>query len=143
MNARTMDQFKNSLDLYEQRRSNRLAAKPDVTAATIRQKPPTTKSNMKADATDAKEVRCYNCTQMGHYQSKCPYEKRPDSSCFRCWKIGHDHRSCPNPKKMLKPVKNTAAAVADATDERSHPSCREDEDLDDFRSAVDAINLSN
>ena len=39
---------------------------------------------MPAANTEA-NTRCYNCCKLGHYQSRCPYEKRPNNSCFKCW----------------------------------------------------------
>ena len=49
---------------------------------------------------------------MGHYQSGCPYKKRPANSCFRCWEVGHAHRACPNPKRELN-IPNQRPALAD------------------------------
>lgn len=79
-------------------------------------------------------VRCFNCSRNGHYQSKCPYEKRPAGTCFRCWKAGHDHFNCPNPKKILVAMNNAvAAAVTEANDLESTE--------DGLNDAISAINL--
>lgn len=54
--------------------------------------------------------KCYNCSKNGHYQSACPYERRPTNSCFNCWGTGHTFRFCPNPKKILPTTRMAAAA---------------------------------
>ncbi|XP_036339928.1 zinc finger protein GIS2-like [Rhagoletis pomonella] len=40
-------------------------------------------------------IRCYNCSQFGHYQTQCPKPKRPVGSCFKCGTMGHLHQACP------------------------------------------------
>ncbi|XP_041771724.1 uncharacterized protein LOC121593455 [Anopheles merus] len=51
------------------------------------------------------EIRCYNCSKIGHYQSSCPSPRRPAGSCFLCHQMGHSYQNCPNR------VKNTSAAI--------------------------------
>ncbi|XP_065354978.1 uncharacterized protein LOC135949365 [Calliphora vicina] len=135
MNARTLDQFKESLDLYEQRRASR----PVISrVADTPNKPMMTKRSAEATSvpSDTANIRCYNCTQMGHFQSKCPYDKRPDGSCFRCWQMGHDHRNCTYPKKLLTQRKREIAAVSsDNADVR-------DDFYEDTISAVNNVSIA-
>lgn len=51
-------------------------------------------------------VRCYNCSQFGHYKGQCPKPLRPDGSCFKCGEMTHVYRNCPQ-RKMTQ----TAATV--------------------------------
>ena len=51
------------------------------------------------------EIRCYNCSKIGHYQSSCPSPRRPAGSCFLCHQMGHSYQNC------LNRVKNTSAAI--------------------------------
>ncbi|XP_017470101.1 PREDICTED: uncharacterized protein LOC108361849 [Rhagoletis zephyria] len=70
MNARTMKDFKESLDLYERRRSCRLYNREAATKSK-----PTKSSTPKPEEAEVAEVRCFNCTRMGHFQSKCHTRK--------------------------------------------------------------------
>lgn len=54
----------------------------------------TTEASTSAVTSD-NEVRCFNCSRFGHYQSACPRPRRPDGSCFRCGQLGHIYRDCP------------------------------------------------
>lgn len=47
-------------------------------------------------AIDMSEVRCFNCSGFGHYQSMCSRPRRPMGSCFRCGQGGHIYRNCPD-----------------------------------------------
>ena len=77
---------------------------------------------MPAANTEA-NTRCYNCCKLGHYQSRCPYEKRPSNSCFKCWGMGHSHRECPNPQRILLHSNSRVpiAATADPTSDDYEP----------------------
>lgn len=40
-------------------------------------------------------IRCWNFSRYGHYQSTCLEQKRNKEGCFICNKIGHFHQKCP------------------------------------------------
>lgn len=90
------------------------AAQPAFAQPMIRRTPVATPAMPAAMNAATDETRCFNCSRMGHFQSRCPYELRPNGSCFRCWQVGHDHRGCPNPKKalILRPGMTHPAAPA-------------------------------
>ncbi|XP_030371078.1 uncharacterized protein LOC115621550 [Scaptodrosophila lebanonensis] len=59
-----------------------------------------------------REVRCYNCRQMGHISTECKKPKRPIDGCFTCGERGHQHRDCPKRR-----MKDTVAATAELVKE--------------------------
>ena len=50
---------------------------------------------------DLKDVKCYNCSENGHYKSDCKKPRRITGSCFKCGELGHFHQSCPKNKKTV------------------------------------------
>ncbi|XP_075155670.1 uncharacterized protein LOC142228998 [Haematobia irritans] len=53
------------------------------------------KENLDGNKNDIRKVRCYNCSDFGHYALNCPKEKRPRGSCYICGKTDHIRGSCP------------------------------------------------
>lgn len=93
-----------------------------------------------ADAHDV-VIKCYNCSKDGHYQSACPYAKRPSDSCFKCWKTGHKATVCPGPRKILTPSAQSAAAQrqsAPAFDDEA--MCQQFEATEELNAAMGALN---
>lgn len=69
----------------------------------------TTDASTPAATSVSEDIRCFNCSRFGHYQSACPRPRRPEGSCFRCGELGHMHRDCPERQP-------TSAADAQADD---------------------------
>lgn len=46
------------------------------------------------------QLRCYNCSGMGHVAARCLEPKRSLGSCFRCGSKQHMIRDCPKPKPL-------------------------------------------
>ncbi|XP_037825468.1 uncharacterized protein LOC119613515 [Lucilia sericata] len=93
--ASSMDDLLRRLDRYECRRQQRRVPLKTVTAA--KPMPSETTGNKSTEA----EVRCYNCSQFGHYQSQCQKPRRPPNSCFVCAEMGHFHKDCPKKKTAV------------------------------------------
>lgn len=147
ISARTMEQFKDALNLYELRKANRMSAEIELNGTKLKGnawKPKYVKNDGMVLNIDTSEIRCFNCTRKGHYQSKCPYEKRPMNACFKCWKPGHGHRNCPNPKKILECKKIIAAIDSDVVDDQRN-YFHDDGDKDfypqTFLETINAVNL--
>lgn len=87
-------------------------------------------------------VRCFNCSQFGHYQSACPKPKRPDGSCFKCGELTHVYRNCPHRV-------NAANAAQSNANNRSNVNRgvaninQSDEELDSMRSVSVALGYSD
>ena len=87
----TIDELKGRMHRFE----DELTAYANMPAApTTRSAAPTTRSAAPMTQSAAKPMpaanteantRCYNCCKLGHYQSRCPYEKRPNNLCFKYW----------------------------------------------------------
>ncbi|XP_055308209.1 uncharacterized protein LOC129572291 [Sitodiplosis mosellana] len=103
MSATSLRDLKNSIARYERlrakpnvttRRNNPIvsttAAQPNANSATVR-----SATAVNPTAVDT-SIRCYNCSNFGHYQSACPKPKRPEGSCFRCGQMDHIYKNCPN-----------------------------------------------
>ena len=97
---RTIDELKNRMHRFE---VELLAyANSVVTKATAVPNVQTAAKSPSAASTDVESnTRCFNCSKLGRFQSRCPYNKRPTNLCFKCWNVGHTHRNCPNPRKIL------------------------------------------
>ncbi|KAI8122067.1 hypothetical protein CVS40_7040 [Lucilia cuprina] len=81
--ASTIAKLIECLDRYEQRR--------------IRKAETVTKSK----SSNKSDVRCFNYSQFGHFQSTCPKPPRPPGSCFTCHKMGHYNKDCPDRKNHI------------------------------------------
>lgn len=46
---------------------------------------------------DRSNVRCFNCSGLGHVGKHCPAPKRQKGSCFRCGSMQHVIKDCPKP----------------------------------------------
>ncbi|XP_062558633.1 uncharacterized protein LOC134223489 [Armigeres subalbatus] len=66
----------------------------------------TTKGATKSPAAD---VRCFNCSGVGHFSVACPEPKREIGSCFRCGSNQHKLKECPKPA----PIRQQIALVDD------------------------------
>lgn len=77
--AKTVAELKNLIPRYEKILDGRKINK-------------TTSENQTTTSTT---VRCYNCSEYGHYASSCTREKRQHGSCFKCGKFGHLRTQCP------------------------------------------------
>lgn len=75
-------------------------SQPQQSTAATNSRPPT--------RVDETEMKCFNCSRTGHYQTKCPYEKRPQNVCFNCWMPGHRHTECTNAKRVQKKISDVA-----------------------------------
>ncbi|XP_055600441.1 uncharacterized protein LOC129749495 [Uranotaenia lowii] len=53
-------------------------------------------------ATKPSDVRCFNCSAMGHVSANCPEPKREIGSCFRCGSNQHKLKDCPKPAYVMK-----------------------------------------
>ncbi|XP_055590817.1 uncharacterized protein LOC129742899 [Uranotaenia lowii] len=53
-------------------------------------------------ATKPSDVRCFNCSGMGHVSANCPEPKREIGSCFRCGSDQHKLKDCPKPAYVMK-----------------------------------------
>lgn len=99
LGARTIRELKPLIDRYEKRRIrasvplNKSAAKPMPNRSQPEATPKPT--NTAAEMVTGEQVRCYNCSQFGHYQSQCQKPKRPENACFKCHQLGHFHQNCP------------------------------------------------
>ncbi|XP_076396255.1 uncharacterized protein LOC143265842 isoform X2 [Megachile rotundata] len=57
--------------------------------------PPATRVIREQRPKDLKDVRCYNCNEMGHYAGDCKRPKRERGTCFKCGNMGHRVEQCP------------------------------------------------
>ncbi|XP_035915869.1 uncharacterized protein LOC118513787 [Anopheles stephensi] len=99
--ARRMDDLLPMLKRYEEIRSRH----PPPSA-------PTDKRYVRNASGNSEQIKCYNCLQLGHYQSQCQRPQRPYGSCLRCSQTGHSHRECPSRSKI-------PAAAVNPTNENS------------------------
>ncbi|XP_075161509.1 uncharacterized protein LOC142234299 [Haematobia irritans] len=99
--ANSITELVQRLDRYVRRRQQCHPAAMRPQSSVNKPKPPTQTPTNEAD------VRCYNCSQFGHYQSKCPKSKRPPNSCFVCAEVGHFHQDCPKKKFSAATITNT------------------------------------
>ncbi|XP_055703734.1 uncharacterized protein LOC129802744 [Phlebotomus papatasi] len=44
---------------------------------------------------NAQEIRCYNCSERGHFSSECSKPRSERDTCFKCKKAGHQIKQCP------------------------------------------------
>lgn len=61
-------------------------------------------------------VRCFNCSQFGHYKGQCPKPVRPDGSCFKCGELTHRYRDCPR-RQMAQTAANVTFGDLNDMDE--------------------------
>lgn len=48
------------------------------------------------------EVKCFNCSELGHYASRCPRTQKSRRSCFSCGSDGHLAATCPKKREVKK-----------------------------------------
>ncbi|XP_031635507.1 ATP-dependent RNA helicase glh-2-like [Contarinia nasturtii] len=123
------------MERYEKlRRASVQPRSSAMPAATMKQKPyvPDASANTRAIASasgsttksvgeiDLSGIRCYNCFNYGHYQSKCTAPKRPPNSCFICHEVGHTRHECPKKKKPEASEPNAVATVGNPPPETNY-----------------------
>ncbi|XP_031639444.1 uncharacterized protein LOC116351482, partial [Contarinia nasturtii] len=133
--ARTLAELKMLMERYEKlRRASVQPRSSAMPAATMKQKPyvPDASANTRAIASasgsapksvgeiDLSGIRCYNCFNYGHYQSKCTAPKRPPNSCFICHEVGHTRHECPKKKKPEASEPNAVATVGNPPPETNY-----------------------
>ncbi|XP_031639447.1 uncharacterized protein LOC116351483 [Contarinia nasturtii] len=133
--ARTLAELKMLMERYEKLRHASVQPRSSaMPAATMKQKPyvPDASANTRAIASasgsttksvgeiDLSGIRCYNCFNYGHYQSKCTAPKRPPNSCFICHEVGHTRHECPKKKKPEASEPNAVASVGNPPPETSY-----------------------
>ncbi|XP_036342398.1 uncharacterized protein LOC118752169 isoform X2 [Rhagoletis pomonella] len=111
--ANTMCELIRRMDRYEQRRSMSSTAKSYATTVTRNPRP---KAPSAAGSGDLTSVRCYNCSQFGHYQSSCPKPYRPPGACFTCHQMGHRHNDCPKKRNRVTSVALVSEGSANEDD---------------------------
>ncbi|XP_017482098.1 PREDICTED: uncharacterized protein LOC108371109 [Rhagoletis zephyria] len=109
--AHSAKELNRRMDRYEQRRSTFSASRSS--AKVVARK--TTPKSTTAVAGDLTSIRCYNCSQFGHYQSSCPKPTRPAGSRFTCHQMGHQHNNCP--KKRSRPTQVAAVSEEISNDD--------------------------
>lgn len=116
--ATTVEQLKKQYERYDKLRDK-------STLTTVRPQTTTHKVLVKSDSTDV-VIRCFNCSQMGHYQSSCTKPLRKPGSCFKCGELGHFHQTCPKKKTAVAAINTNVelkdAGMADAVDEMQEVS---------------------
>lgn len=86
--SNSMDELIRRLDRFEQRRQQNAAAQKAGVASKANVKIKSGSVSHHSSAKPAEDaIRCYNCSQFGHYQSKCPKPIRPPNSCFNCGEL--------------------------------------------------------
>ncbi|XP_073835258.1 uncharacterized protein [Musca autumnalis] len=75
-NVTSIAEFKNLIPRYEKLMDNRVMQSGGAMVA-------------------LQDVRCFNCSEFGHYATNCQKEKRQAGSCFKCGKMGHLKAHCP------------------------------------------------
>lgn len=108
--ATTVKQLKEMMDNYDYHRGRTAAKAPLM--------PKRQPAAEVAGSEALKNVRCYNCNTMGHYQSTCTQDQKPKGSCYQCGQPGHISRDCPSKRQSIGPMANrgprkTAAAIDD------------------------------
>lgn len=74
---------------FKEKTQNDVVTKPKVET----ESKPRMKSN---------EVKCYNCSEMGHFSYNCTKPKR-EIKCLRCNEVGHTPKYCKKPRNFEKP----------------------------------------
>ncbi|XP_062701701.1 uncharacterized protein LOC134285245 [Aedes albopictus] len=87
--ATTIAQLKQLAHRYSQLRD--MYSAPSSTQIRVKT---TAKTASKSSTSD---VRCFNCSGVGHFSSACPEPKREIGSCFRCGSTQHKLKECPKP----------------------------------------------
>lgn len=147
--AKNIADLKTLLVKYERLRSKAIMTPPTTrasattastrTSATSARTPITSASGRTSTSADGTlltktpldQIRCFNCSKLGHFSSECPKEKRPIGSCFNCASLEHVYRNCPSRKQV-------GAATSDI--QPPEPNDIED-DVDDIAQALSATQM--
>ncbi|CAH2105332.1 unnamed protein product [Euphydryas editha] len=68
-----------------------------------------------------KNIRCFKCNELGHFQSKCyqnkssRYDNKPLKKCYYCNKLGHTKSECYFKKNRDKDSKSNAFVVVNSS----------------------------
>ena len=114
---RTLDKLKDRMHRFEEELSAYAKTSANKDPSVLVPKPvvkPTSIAKPMPTSVPDSNILCFNCCKLGHYQSRCPYEKRPANSCFKCWEIGHSHRACPNRRRPIMPMNSRNMPVGAA-----------------------------
>lgn len=60
-------------------------------------KPKPSSDNKASASASVSDLRCYNCSGLGHLAANCKEPKRIKGSCFRCGSTQHVLKNCPKP----------------------------------------------
>lgn len=128
--ARSVSDLINLLPMYEQLVDNFKTNTGTVPKNVIKPPPHTTRHSTTPSVSqaDANSVRCFNCSQFGHYSNECSKPPRPRGSCFHCGSMDHQKTNCPKIRRHV------AAITPSFTD-------REPSDIDDIASALNIMPL--
>lgn len=112
LSARSLKDFKEVLKRYENQteEDNREAIRNGAIQKRGSTAAMTNSSTGAKNAIDMSTIRCFNCGEFGHFNSKCTRERRPKDSCFICHQIGHMRQNCPQ-RRTINPMGQAAAPV--------------------------------
>ncbi|KAI8114805.1 Gag polyprotein [Lucilia cuprina] len=86
--ATNMQQLKIQLDRYQKVRNKQ-------TRSNLGTEKLSNKNNSSNKLKDAKaEVRCFNCSQFGHFRNQCSKPLRVKGSCFKCGELSKEKCCC-------------------------------------------------
>jgi gag-polypeptide of LTR copia-type/Zinc knuckle len=70
---------------------------------------------------NSRRVRCFNCNQIGHYQSNCPNPSKKYIECYYCHKPGHYQSEC---YKRLREEEQASYAKEEEGSEKEQSDAR-------------------
>ena len=100
--ATTVDELGELLVKYDRKRLN-----DSLIARRVSN--PATSTTVKTDNQSDKNsmVRCYNCSNYGHYSAQCSQPRREIGSCFTCGSKDHQSKNC-NMKRTVNTIGHSA-----------------------------------